>query len=191
MIIATNKPSFSVIINTVDRVGPLRTLLRSFEQQSYHNFEIIVVVGPTQDDTLDMLSDYEGRIRVLHCSTANLSHSRNIGLLASHGDLVAFIDDDAVPCYHWLEQYKRIIQDYGKEITGGAVWAAHPKFSMLQFRLGTYSALAEQEDVRNSWIDNIIPNGNGTYWIVRAPGGNLAARRETLLDARGLSLIHI
>jgi glycosyltransferase involved in cell wall biosynthesis/GT2 family glycosyltransferase len=185
MTIDTNKPSISVIINTVDRAGPLRTLLRSLEHQSYNNFEVIVVVGPTEDNTRDVLSEYEGRIRILDCPTANLSRSRNIGLLASQGDIVAFVDDDAVPCYHWLEQYGRIIEDCGKDITGGAVWAAHPQFSVLQFRLGIYSALAEQEDVRSSWIEQIVPNGYGTRWIVRAPGGNLAARRESLLDIRG------
>jgi glycogen synthase len=185
MIIDTNKPSISVIINTIDRANPLRTLLRSLEHQSYNNFEVIVVVGPTKDNTMDVLSEYEERIRILDCPTANLSQSRNIGLLASRGDIVAFIDDDAVPCFHWLKQYGRIIEVCGKDITGGVVWAAHPQFSLLQFRLGIYSALAEQEDVRNSWIEQIVPIGYSSRWIVRAPGGNLAARRESLLNISG------
>ena len=62
------------------------------------------MVGPTQDATLAVLAPYADRLRVLHCPRANLSESRNVGLLAARGEIVAFIDDDAVPCYHWLAQ---------------------------------------------------------------------------------------
>ena len=177
--------SFSVIINTVERCTPLHTLLCALEQQSYPHFEVIIVVGPTTDNTLEMLSAYAERVRVLDCPQTNLSQSRNIGLLAAHGDIVVFIDDDAVPCQRWLEQYARIFQDTAVQVTGGAVWAAHPLFSMPQFRLGIYSSLAEQVDVRSSWIDEIVPHGVASRWIARVPGGNLAARRQILLDALG------
>lgn len=36
----------SVIINTIDRAQPLLRTLESLEQQDYHNFEVIIVVGP-------------------------------------------------------------------------------------------------------------------------------------------------
>ncbi|MGD8792861.1 MAG: glycosyltransferase family A protein, partial [Anaerolineae bacterium] len=106
----TADPTFSLVINTIDRVESLHTLLRTLEHQSYPHFEVIVVVGPTRDDTLDMLAEYEGRVRVLRCPTANLGRSRNVGLLAAGGDIVAFIDDDAVPCQRWLEQLARLFQ---------------------------------------------------------------------------------
>jgi glycogen(starch) synthase len=183
--VASGARTFSVIINTIERSNPLHTLLRSLEHQSYPHFEVIVVAGPTKDNSLEMLSEYAGRVRLLHCPTTNLSQSRNIGLLASRGDIVVYIDDDAVPCQRWLEQYARIFQNPGIQVTGGAVWAAHPKYCTLQFRQGIYSSLAEQHDVRSSWIDEIVPNGMGVRWIARAPGGNLASRREILLDIYG------
>jgi glycogen(starch) synthase len=185
MSIHTSSPSFSVIVNTIDRAGPLQTLLRALDQQSYSNFEVVVVVGPTQDNTLDMLSHYENRIRILHCPTANLSHSRNLGLLAANGDIIAYIDDDAVPSRRWLEQYARIFQNPAIEASGGAVWAAHPQFSMLQFRLGLSSSLSEQVDVRSSWADQLPPKGFSKRWVPRAMGANMLCRRQTLLEARG------
>jgi len=180
-----NNMTFSVIVNTVGRAKPLRTLLQALEHQSYLHFEVVVVVGPTHDNTLDVLSEYEGRVRVLRCPVINLSRSRNIGLLAARGDVVAFIDDDAVPCQRWLEQYARLFEDPTLDGCGGAVWAAHPKFSLLQFRLGVYSSLAEQIDVRSSWVDNIKHSGLGTQWVARIPGGNAAFRRQGLLDVNG------
>jgi len=126
MITGIDNLSFSVIVNTVDRAGPLHTLLQSLEQQSYPNFEVVVVVGPTHDNTMEVLSEYVGRIRLLRCPTANLCQSRNLGLLTARGDIVAFIDDDAVPCKRWLEQFAHIYKDESIEATGGAVWAVHP-----------------------------------------------------------------
>ncbi|MCZ7673016.1 MAG: glycosyltransferase family 2 protein [Chloroflexi bacterium] len=100
--------TFSLVVNTVDRAKSLHILLRALEQQAYPHFELIVVVGPTQDDTLNVLATYNDRVQILRCSTANLSQSRNIGLLAARGDIVAYIDDDAVPSYHWLTQLNRL-----------------------------------------------------------------------------------
>ena len=95
------KPTFSVIINTTDRADSLKTLLNTLDHQSYSDFEVIVVVGPTRDNTMQLLAAFEDRVRVLRCRVANLSQSRNIGLLDARGDIVAYIDDDAVPCRNW------------------------------------------------------------------------------------------
>ena len=69
-------PSFSVIVNTIDRARPLDTLLRSLEQQSYPHFEVIAVVGPTRDDTLSVLDRWAGRGDVLRAAHVALAHCR-------------------------------------------------------------------------------------------------------------------
>lgn len=177
--------TFSVVVNTTDRVYPLRTLLRALEHQSYPHFEVVVVVGPTRDDTLSMLQEYEGRVRVLRCPKANLGQSRNIGLLAARGDIVAFIDDDAVPSMHWLAQLARLFRNSDLDATGGVVYLAHPDHAIIQHRLGISSSLAEQKDVRASWLDNLTPPGEGCQWVARMMGTNMAYRRCALLEIGG------
>lgn len=177
--------TFSLIVNTIDRAQSLRTLLRALEHQSYSHFEVIVVVGPTWDNTLKVLDEYAGRVRVLHCPAANLSQSRNIGLLAAHGDIVAYIDDDAVPSRNWLAQLARLFRDHALDGTGGVVYAIHPDFSICQFRKGMSSSLSEQVDVRASDVDQIIPSGKGVQWLPRVMGTNMAFRRTVLLQAGG------
>jgi glycosyltransferase involved in cell wall biosynthesis len=181
----TADPTFSLIVNTTDRAGPLRTLLRALEHQSYPHFEVIVVVGPTRDDTLEMLSEYAGRVRVLRCPEANLSQSRNIGLRAARGDIVAYIDDDAVPCRNWLAQLARLFENPDLDATGGVVYLAHPQRPMVQHRLGLTSSLFEQEVVRSSRLEHIVPPGEGRQWITRMMGTNMAFRRQALLDVGG------
>ena len=175
----------SLIVNTTDRAGPLETLLRSLVHQSYSHFEVIVVVGPTKDNTLEVLSKYEGRIRVLRCPEANLCQSRNIGLLNARGDIVAFIDDDAVPSRRWMEQLARLFENPDIDATGGVVYLAHPARPRVQHRIGMTSSLAEQVNVRSSWLEHIVPPGHGYQWVSRMMGTNMAFRRRALLEVRG------
>ena len=153
--------------------------------QSYGNFEVIAVVGPTQDNTLEILADYAGRIRVLRCPKANLSRSRNIGLLAARGDIVAFIDDDAVPSRNWLAQLAVVFADPAIAGSGGIVYLVHPNQPSVQHRLGIVSALAEQYDVRNSALEHLVPPGLSRWWVRRMMGTNLAFRRRDLLEIGG------
>jgi len=182
---STDKPSVSIVVNTTDRANPLRTLLRSLEHQSYPHFEVVVVVGPTLDNTLDVLSEYDGRVRVLRCPRANLSHSRNIGLLAARGDIVAYIDDDAVPCRTRLQQIVHLFKDEKLDGTGGIVYLVHPNQPIIQHRIGIVSSLAEQHDVRTSWLDQFVPEGEGFVWTGRMMGTNMAYRRRSLLEIGG------
>jgi glycogen(starch) synthase len=181
----TTDLTFSVVVNTTDRAGPLHTLLRALEHQSYLHFEVVVVVGPTQDNTLEVLSEYEGRLRVLHCPKANLGQSRNIGLRAARGEIVAFIDDDAVPSYRWLEQLARLFRNPALDATGGVVHAIHPQYPITQHRIGIISSLAEQVDVRASWLEHMVPPGSGRQWVARMMGTNMAFRRAALLEVGG------
>ena len=181
----TADPTISLIVNTTDRAEPLRTLLQSLEQQSYPHFEVVVVVGPTRDHTLEMLSEVEGRIRLLRCPEANLSRSRNIGLLAARGEIVAFVDDDAVPSRRWLEQLALLFRDPRLDATGGVVYLIHPNVPIAQHRIGVVSSLAEQVDVRPSWLDHIVAPGDGSQWVERMMGTNMAFRRRSLLEVGG------
>lgn len=181
----TSDLTFSVVVNTLDRANALRTLLFALEQQSYRNFEVIVVVGPTHDDTLAMLEEWRGRLRVLRCPTANLSQSRNIGLRAAAGDIVAFIDDDAVPSRRWLAQLARLFADAQLSGTGGKVYSISPERAVIQHHLGIASGLAEQVDVRSDWLSELPPPGEGYQWVARMMGTNMAYRRQDLLEIGG------
>jgi glycosyltransferase involved in cell wall biosynthesis len=179
------EPTVSLIVCTTDRAGPLLTLLYALEHQSYSSFELIIVVGPTRDNTIGILPDFAGRVRVIRCPAANLSRSRNIGLLEARGDIVAFIDDDAIPSRRWLEQLVKLLGNEHLDATGGVVYLVHPNDPRVQHRVGIVSALAEQVDVRASRLDHIVPSGEARHWVVRPMGTNMAFRRRALLGIGG------
>jgi len=176
---------FSVVVNTIDRARPLDTLLRSLEHQSHPHFEVIAVVGPTRDDTLSMLESWRDRVEVVRCPDANLGRSRNLGLLAARGDVVAFVDDDAVPSRRWLEQLAKLFEDESVDATGGMVYCVHPAMPIVQHRIGLVSSLAAQDDVRDDWATALPPPGPGSRWTPRMMGTNMAFRRRALLGIGG------
>ena len=134
-------------------------------------------------------------VRVLRCPRANLSESRNIGLLAARGEIVVFIDDDAVPCYHWLAQIVNAFatgQASGQDaaVVGGSVYMVHPNRPAIQHWLGIMSDLGEAHDVRQGaeltgQTGHGRPEGMGVFWTERPMGANMAFRRTSLLAIGG------
>src|SRR5487761_1466277 len=107
-----NQPTISVVISTLNRAHCLTETLSSFRWQTYSGkFEIIVINGPSADHTDDVLSRWAGKIKVGVCPQPNLSSSRNIGIQMSSADIIAFIDDDAIPEPEWLDQLARSYRD--------------------------------------------------------------------------------
>jgi glycosyltransferase involved in cell wall biosynthesis len=89
-------PKVSVIIPTHNRADFLRGALSSVLNQTYQNFEIIVVDDASTDDTAKVVAAFnDERIRFLqHENNRGGSAARNTGILASQCDYIAFLDDD-------------------------------------------------------------------------------------------------
>jgi glycogen synthase len=97
----------SVVVNTMQRHDHLEVLLASLERQRFTDFELIIVIGPDSEPSVKVCEKYVGRLALYRCNEANLSMSRNIGLDRANGDLIAFIDDDAIPEPNWLERINK------------------------------------------------------------------------------------
>jgi glycosyltransferase involved in cell wall biosynthesis len=89
-------PKVSVIIPTRNRAELLRKSIHSVLQQTYHNYEIIVVDDASADHTLSTLESFnDGRIIYLHHETSKGgSVARNTGICHARGEYIAFLDDD-------------------------------------------------------------------------------------------------
>jgi len=107
----------SVVINTYNRCRSLQKALRSLYFQTFQDFEVIVVNGPSTDETARVLAECNGQIKVRQCPISNLSVSRNIGIDAASGDIVAFIDDDSIATQTWLQE---LIVAFNLDEVGGA-----------------------------------------------------------------------
>jgi glycosyltransferase involved in cell wall biosynthesis/GT2 family glycosyltransferase len=120
--VSSGLPSASIVVNTLDRADSLAELLEACGQLTHPCFEVVVVHGPCTDHTEQVVARWEGRIRVRSCPEANLSISRNIGVAAAAGDVVAFIDDDGIPEPTWLEELCVAYLDPEVGAAGGVVY---------------------------------------------------------------------
>ncbi len=96
----TARPA-SVVVVSRHRAAALRRCLLGISQQDHPNFEVIVVADPAGVAAAQAL---ELRIRILPFDEANISAARNLGLTHAAGEIVAFIDDDAVAEPTWLSR---------------------------------------------------------------------------------------
>jgi glycogen(starch) synthase len=112
----------SVVINTYNRAAYLSNAIRSVAYQTYPAVELIVVNGPSTDDTervLESLSGERFRFKSVRCAGRNLSESRNLGIAEAAGDVVLFIDDDAVAHPDWIARLMAAYEDPEVGAAGG------------------------------------------------------------------------
>jgi glycosyltransferase involved in cell wall biosynthesis len=174
-------PVFSIVINTYNRADSLAQTIRSLLQQQYSSFEIVIVNGPSTDRTQEVFSQFSDSIKVVECSERNLSVSRNIGIAASAGDIVAFIDDDALAEPEWLAQLAQGYDDEKIGATGGKVY--DPSGYNLQYQYCTADRMGNAQ-----WQlaePNPELNFPGSFRFPYLQGTNTSFRRSSLLEIGG------
>ncbi len=172
---------FSVVINTYNRAASLRQTLRSLRHQAYADFEVIVVNGPSTDATAAVLAEFAGAVRVGQCPQAHLSRSRNAGIALASGDVVAFLDDDAVPDPHWLED---LAAAYTGARVGGAGGIVHDHTGFrLQYRYATCDRTGSPSfDAQPPFEKFNVPGADPFVYL---QGTNASFRRACLAEVGG------
>jgi glycosyltransferase involved in cell wall biosynthesis len=80
----------------------LERVLGYLRDQSDPAFEVIIVDGPSDDGTRELLQHHADEVKLAYNPERNLSKSRNLGIELADGEVVAFIDDDALPFNDWI-----------------------------------------------------------------------------------------
>ena len=101
----------SAIISTFNRDSFLPGLFDSLKDQTlpHDQFEVIIINNNSTDSTEKLSLEFIGssngiKVRYFTESNQGLSFARNRGIKESAGDLVTFIDDDALPANDFLEK---------------------------------------------------------------------------------------
>lgn len=121
-------PHASVVVPVRDRRDLLIRLLDGLEQQSYRDFEVIVVDDGSTDGSADEAArrSVAGRsVRVVHSGGRGAVAARTQGVAEARGTVLAFIDSDCVPTPCWLEGGVAAI-DRGVDLANGPTRPARP-----------------------------------------------------------------
>ncbi len=85
-------PSVSIVIPVYNRIQPLVRALQSLQQQTFKDFEILVVDDHSTLDIRSVLKEFP--VRYLKTVGKGVSAARNTGIQASSAEFVAFLDSD-------------------------------------------------------------------------------------------------
>jgi glycosyltransferase involved in cell wall biosynthesis len=92
-----NKTLISVIIPAYNSEKTIKKTIESVLNQTFHNFELIVINDGSQDSTLEVIRKIpDSRIQVFSYPNAGGNVSRNRGLNHAVGKFVSFLDADDV-----------------------------------------------------------------------------------------------
>lgn len=114
--------AISVIICTKDRKNDLFQAIRSIESQTRLPDELIIVDASTsQDYKNDLLNKFKKLdIKYLHTGPG-LTKQRNLGILASSGELIIFFDDDVILEPEYIFFIEQIFLNDVENKIGGAM----------------------------------------------------------------------
>ena len=113
-------PKVSVNIPTHNRSELLRVAIQSVLQQTFQDFEIVVVDDASTDNTEDVVNNFgDQRIKYIrHKTNQGEATTRNTGLKNGKGVYIAFLDDDDEWLPDKLQMQVAILDHSPKEVGG-------------------------------------------------------------------------
>lgn len=122
----------SIILPTYQRAAYLDRCIASVVNQTYKNWELIVVDDGSQDSTFAVVKawvDHDPRISYCYHRNQGAGLARNLGLRFAQGDYITFIDSD--DCYlpehlysrwQWLQDHPEVDLIQGGLLLPEEVW---------------------------------------------------------------------
>ena len=112
----------SVVITTYNRSSVLKQNLDCFKLQTDKDFEIVVAIDGSTDDTVKMLEDYQSDFPIRWVDTLEtddycLAKARNMGLVETRGAAAIILDDDSFPVPDFIKAHKASVKPH--VLTGG------------------------------------------------------------------------
>ena len=169
----------SVIIVSRHRPADLLRCLAGVAQMDHPDFEVIVVADPAACVQVEALGL---ALKITPFDAENISAARNLGLMRAAGEVVAFLDDDAVPEPSWLS---RLVAPFGDARVLAATGFVRGRNGIgLQWTAMAVDALGRDQPLMvDPRAVSLHPGQAGR--AVKTIGTNCAFRRAALLRLGG------
>jgi len=174
-----DRPLVSAVICTFRRQDVIKNAIRSVQNQTYPNIEIIVVDDASPDRTKDTVEEIgNGRVKYLrHGQNKGQAAGRNTGIHAANGEYIAFLDDDDEWYPKKIEIQIKSCMEKGFDVVlsasmfgdGGLKRFGRPEVTMEDLRQGNDFApgsglMARASVLRDLRFDESI--GQGEDWDI-------------------------
>jgi glycosyltransferase involved in cell wall biosynthesis len=176
----SSPPLFSVIIPTYDRLELLKRTLQSVKEQSFSDYEIVVVDDGSKDGTREWLAENGSWLREIRQSNEGPGVARNAGVRTAIGEYCAFLDSDDIWFPWTLDIYRDAIERFGRPA----------------FLVGKPQVFSEESDLvpvklepprHEKFQDYLASSDEWRWWGV----SSFVIRRDAFLDAGGFIEGHV
>ncbi len=175
------KHRISVVIPTLDREDITLATLKSFEQQTFRDFELIVLdQASPASERLAAFKTEAYCYKYHHHSKKSLPNARNVAAQIAEGPILLFIDDDVIAdkdlVWRYVDEFNK--QDQSVWVIGGPIHEADSNI------------FHEKEDIAGGYVtyygktlkNFCAANYAECQWV---GGGNFAVRKEKFLQIGG------
>jgi len=162
MLVSIIIPSFSL-----ESYQNLTDAINSLLAQSYAEIEVVVVIHTNKrlyDRIAELYSSQKKVKLIFNEASLGAYAARNVGVKAAQGDILAFLDDDAVADSEWITNLVDTYQKFDALAVGGKilpVWlGGHPDYfpEELYWLIGaTHKGFAQDKiaEIRNAFGSNM------------------------------------
>ena len=171
----------SVIVVSRGRPETLKRCLLGISQLQYTPFEVVVVADPGGISAAGQMS-FADALKLIPFDEPNISAARNLGLENAAGEIIAFIDDDAVPEPQWLRHLVAPALQSDVAAMGGFVRGRNG--ISFQWKARSIDEFGESHDVEVDPHQITVltpPKGRA----IKTEGTNMAFRRDILVQIGG------
>lgn len=164
-------PAISIIIPVYNASATIRKCLDSILDQTFKDYELLLINDGSKDDSLTILREYEGQhsqIKVIDKENQGASLTRNLGLSLAQGEHIVFIDSDDFIDKNYLEAYYQVMTEQGCDIV-----------------IGGYKQVRSDGQVSTFSLN--YPQDSWTKYLIMAPWAKMY--RKSFLFEHGLTFM--
>ena len=124
---------YSIIVPVYNRPDQIEGLLRCLVDQTYRDFEVIVVESGSSVCSDVVVSSYDDKLSVKYCPTGNNGQgfSRNFGMKHAKGDYFLILDSDILLDIDFIKKVDEGVKKQGLDAHGGPD-KLHPNSNKMQ-----------------------------------------------------------
>ncbi|MCK5306495.1 MAG: glycosyltransferase [Candidatus Omnitrophica bacterium] len=141
----------SIIIPTYNRARIIKRAVKSVLEQTYTNFELIIIDDGSTDNTAEIINSYKDErvIYIKNNKNSGQTIARNIGLKKAKGEYIAFLDSDDEWHIDYLEKQVAVLNELSDEY--GLVYC---KCKRLVNNKASFipSRIIKEEDIKVEWL---------------------------------------
>lgn len=116
-------PFFSIVVCSYNGSLTIRECLQGLMKLNYPFYEVIVIDDGSTDKTAQIAAEFD--VKLISTPNKGLSAARNLGALEAKGEIISYIDDDAIPDSEWLLYLAATFNDCYYAAVGGPNIAPH------------------------------------------------------------------